>query len=40
MTTERYQRRLDRMIELVSAKQSNTFDHVKLVESYKGLDPW
>ena len=39
MTTERYQRGLDRMMELVSAKQNNTFDHVKLVESYNGLDP-
>jgi 4-carboxymuconolactone decarboxylase len=38
MTTERYQRGLDRMMELVSADQSNTFDHVKLVESYKSLD--
>lgn len=39
MTTERYQRGLDRMMELVSAEQSSTFDHVKLVESYKDLDP-
>ena len=39
MTTERYQRGLDRMMELVSTKQTNTFDHVKLVESYKSLDP-
>jgi len=39
MTTERYQRGLDRMMELVSSKKSNTFDHVKLVESYKSLDP-
>lgn len=39
MTTERYQRGLDRMMELVSGSPSNTFDHVKLVESYKSLDP-
>jgi len=38
MTTERQQRGLDRMMELVSAEQSNTFDHVKLIESYKELD--
>jgi 4-carboxymuconolactone decarboxylase len=37
MTTERYQRGLDRMMELVSGGPSNTFDHVKLVESYKSL---
>ena len=39
MATDRYQRGLDRMMELVSAEHSNTFDHVKLVESYKTLDP-
>jgi alkylhydroperoxidase/carboxymuconolactone decarboxylase family protein YurZ len=39
MTTERYQRGLDRMMELVSAEQSKTFDHVKLAESHKSLDP-
>jgi 4-carboxymuconolactone decarboxylase len=39
-TNERYQRGLDRMMELVSAEQhSKTFDHVKLVESYRSLDP-
>lgn len=38
MTTERYQRGLDRMLELVGTPQENTFDHVKLVESYKELD--
>ena len=39
MATDCYQRGLDRMMELVSAGHSNTFDHVKLVESYKSLDP-
>lgn len=39
MATDRYQRGLDRMMELVSPEHSNTFDHVKLVESYKSLDP-
>ena len=38
MTIDRYQRGLDRMMELVSAAHSNTFDHVKLVDSYKTLD--
>ena len=38
MTTERYQRGLDRMLELVGTPQENTVDHVKLVESYKELD--
>src|SRR2546427_7772285 len=33
IATDRYQRGLDRMMELVSAEHSNTFDHVKLVES-------
>ena len=37
MTIERYQRGLNRMMELVSTKQTNTFDHVELVESYKNL---
>ncbi|HET6801460.1 MAG TPA: hypothetical protein VFI50_02350, partial [Casimicrobiaceae bacterium] len=31
MPTERYQRGLDRMMELVSGSPSNTFNHVKLV---------
>ena len=39
MTTSRYQRGLDRMMELVAGGPSNTFDHAKLVESYKSLDP-
>ena len=39
MATDRYQRGLDRMMELVSTEHSGTFDHVKLVESYKTLDP-
>ena len=39
MTTDRYQRGLDRMMELVSPDHANTFDHAKLVESYKSLDP-
>lgn len=39
MATDRYQRGLDRMMELVSAEQSDMYDHVKLVESYKSLDP-
>lgn len=38
MATDRYQRGLQRMMELVSAEHANTFDHVKLVESYKELD--
>jgi hypothetical protein len=38
VTTDRYQRGLDRMMELVSTEHSNTFDHAKLVESYKVLD--
>lgn len=37
MATDRYQRGLQRMMELVSAEHANTFDHVKLVESYKEL---
>ena len=39
MATDRYQRGLDRMTELVSAEHSNTFGHAKLVESYKSLVP-
>lgn len=39
MASERYQRGLDRMMELVSAEHTGTFDHAKLVESYKELDP-
>ncbi len=38
MTTERYQRGLDRMMELVAGSPADTYDHVKLVESYKTLD--
>ncbi|MFY2787384.1 hypothetical protein [Rhodococcus sp. MALMAid1271] len=39
MTTDRYQRGMDRMMDLVAGGQANTFDHAKLVESYKDLDP-
>jgi 4-carboxymuconolactone decarboxylase len=35
---DRFQRGMDRMLELVSTEQSGTFDHAKLVESYKDLD--
>ncbi|MDV6243039.1 MULTISPECIES: carboxymuconolactone decarboxylase family protein [Rhodococcus] len=38
MATDRYQRGLDRMMELVSPEHASTFDHVKLVESYQSLD--
>lgn len=38
MSTDRYQRGLDRMMELVSTEHTNTFDHAKLVESYAALD--
>ncbi|GGG67787.1 hypothetical protein GCM10011374_35120 [Kocuria dechangensis] len=38
MSEDRFQRGLDRMMELVSTEHSGTFDHVKLVESYKSLD--
>jgi 4-carboxymuconolactone decarboxylase len=38
MISERYQRGLDRMMDLVSTEHANTFDHVKLVESFKDLD--
>jgi len=36
---DRFQRGMDRMMELVSTQHSGTFDHAKLVESYKDLDP-
>ncbi|MBS2937950.1 carboxymuconolactone decarboxylase family protein [Nocardioides sp. J2M5] len=36
--TDRYQRGLDRMMELVSTEHAGTFDHAKLVESYRDLD--
>src|SRR3954451_2456000 len=36
---DRFQRGMDRMMELVSTEQSGTFDHAKLVDSYKDLDP-
>lgn len=39
MAVDRYERGLSRMMELVSPEHSNTFDHAKLVESYKDLDP-
>ena len=39
MVSDRYQRGLDRMMELVSTEHTNTFDHAKLVESYSALDP-
>lgn len=39
MSTDRYQRGVDRMMDLVAGGQANTFDHAKLVESYKDLDP-
>lgn len=39
MATDRYQRGLDRMMELVSTEHANTYDHAKLVESHKSLDP-
>lgn len=38
MVSDRYQRGLDRMMELVSTEHTNTFDHAQLVESYKTLD--
>lgn len=38
-TAERFQKGLDRMMELVAGCQSNTCDHAKLVDSYKDLDP-
>ncbi|WP_422935089.1 carboxymuconolactone decarboxylase family protein [Sinomonas sp. P47F7] len=39
MAVDRYQRGMGRMMELVSSQHSNAFDHAKLVESYKDLDP-
>lgn len=39
MATDRYQRGLERMMELVSTEHANTYDHAKLLESYKSLDP-
>ncbi len=39
MAEDRYQRGLDRMMELVSTEHTNTFDHAKLVENYRELDP-
>lgn len=36
--TDRYQRGLDRMMELVSTEHTDTFDHAQLVESYRDLD--
>lgn len=39
MAVHRYQRGMDRMMELVSSEHANTFDHAKLVESYRDLDP-
>ena len=36
--TDRYQRGLDRMMELVSTEHAGTFDHAKLVDSYRDLD--
>lgn len=38
MATERFKRGLDRMMELVPGTPSSSFDHAKLVESYKDLD--
>ncbi|GAB3940966.1 carboxymuconolactone decarboxylase family protein [Corynebacterium tapiri] len=37
--SERFQRGMDRMMDLVSGGPSDSFDHAKLVESYKELDP-
>lgn len=39
MVSERYQRGLDRMMELVSTDHTNTFDHAKLVDFARELDP-
>lgn len=39
MASDRYQRGLERMMELVSPTHANTLDHAKLVQSYKDLDP-
>ena len=38
-TSDRFQRGMDRMLELVSSEHAGTFDHAKLVESYRDLDP-
>jgi 4-carboxymuconolactone decarboxylase len=38
MVTERYQRGLERMLELNAAESAETSDHVKLVESLKAVD--
>jgi 4-carboxymuconolactone decarboxylase len=38
MVTERYQRGLERMLELNAAASAETSDHVKLVESLKAVD--
>lgn len=38
MVSERYQRGLDRMKELLPPEGSSTFDHAKLVESARELD--
>lgn len=37
-TAERYQRGLDRMMELVSTDHAGSYDHAKLVESYRNID--
>ena len=39
MSTDRHQRGLDRMMELVPSEHAGTFDHAELVESYQELDP-
>lgn len=38
MVSERYQRGLDRMMEMVSPEHANTFDHAKLVEFAREMD--
>jgi 4-carboxymuconolactone decarboxylase len=37
-TTDRYQRGLERMMELVSPEHEGSYDHAKLVESYRTMD--
>ncbi len=37
-TTDRYQRGLERMMELVSPEHAGSYDHAKLVDSYRALD--
>ncbi|GAB3032618.1 hypothetical protein GCM10011376_26290 [Nocardioides flavus (ex Wang et al. 2016)] len=37
-TTDRYQRGLDRMMELVSPEHAGSYDHAKLVDSYQSID--